>query len=66
MFRQRAYPSGQIDPTALRKALSHKQAMMASQKRPLRYLGICKTLEHRKEANVSLLSIVEVVYNSES
>ena len=34
MFRQRAYPSGQIDPTALRKAISHKRTMMASQKRP--------------------------------
>ncbi|MEL6193235.1 MAG: hypothetical protein AAFR66_14355 [Bacteroidota bacterium] len=34
MFRQRAYPTGEIDPGALKQAISHKRAMMASQKRP--------------------------------
>ncbi|MEM7509316.1 MAG: hypothetical protein AAF388_00205, partial [Bacteroidota bacterium] len=34
MFRQRAYPTGEIDPGALKQAISHKRAMIASQKRP--------------------------------
>ncbi|MEM8901219.1 MAG: hypothetical protein AAGC85_24120, partial [Bacteroidota bacterium] len=34
MFRQRAYPTGEIDPAALKQAISHKRAMISSQKRP--------------------------------